>query len=166
MSKELLLVRHAKSDWDNIKLRDFDRPLNSRGDKNAPEMAARLKNKNLIPSQIISSPALRAITTAQYFAEELGIKKSDIIKETDIYEAFTSTLLEVINNLDDRSSFTALFGHNPGITSIANNLCNGNILNIPTCGMVLIRFPFDNWNMVSAGTGDLIFFDYPKNVED
>lgn len=166
MSKELLLIRHAKSDWDNIKLRDFDRPLNSRGEKNAPEMAARLKKKNLIPSQIISSPALRAITTAEYFAEELGIKRTDIIKEAEIYEAFTSTLLEVINNLDDISSFTALFGHNPSITSIANNLCNANLLNIPTCGVVLIRFPFDSWNMVSAGTGELIFFDYPKNVED
>ena len=166
MSKELLLIRHAKSDLDNIKLPDFDRPLNSRGKKNAPEMANRLRNRNLIPSQIISSPALRAITTAEYFADELGIKKSDIIKEADIYEAFTSTLLEVINNLDDRSSFTALFGHNPGITSVANNLCNGNIVNIPTCGMILIRFPFESWNAVSAGTGELIFFDYPKNVED
>ena len=74
MSKQLLLVRHAKSDWDNPKLSDFDRPLNSRGEKNAPEMAKRLLKKGLIPQQIVSSPAVRAITTARYFKKSLGLK--------------------------------------------------------------------------------------------
>ncbi|MHB1177916.1 MAG: SixA phosphatase family protein [Daejeonella sp.] len=163
MPKQLLLVRHAKSDWGNNNLTDFKRPLNSRGGKNAPEMALRLKKKGIMPQQIISSPALRAITTAELFAEVLGLEKTDIIKEMEIYEALPSTLLNVINNLDDKSSFTALFGHNPAITYIVRDLCNSDLDNIPTCGMVLIRFLFDNWNMVSAGTGELIFFDYPKS---
>lgn len=163
MPKQLLLVRHAKSDWDNAKLSDFDRPLNSRGEKNAPKMAKRLLKKGLIPEQIVSSPAVRALTTARFFAKELGIEKSLIIKEPEIYEALTSTLMGVINELDNHSSFTAVFGHNPGITSVVSNLCNNDLVNIPTCGMVLIEFPFDDWSMVSAGTGDLIFYDYPKN---
>lgn len=166
MSKQLLLVRHAKSDWDNIKLTDFERPLNSRGEKNAPEMAKRLLKKGLIPQQIVSSPAVRALTTARYFAKELGLEKSVIIKEAEIYEALTSTLMAVINDLDNDSSFTALFAHNPGITSVVSNLCNKDLANIPTCGMVLIKFPFDDWSMVSAGTGNLIFYDYPKNGQD
>ena len=107
-----------------------------------------------------------AITTAKYFAEELGIKKSEILKEPEIYEALTQTLLDTISNLDDRSDFTALFGHNPGITQLVNDLCDSDIYNIPTCGMALIGFPFDQWEMVSRGTGELIFFDYPKNEED
>lgn len=166
MSKQLLLVRHAKSDWENTKLTDFDRPLNSRGEKNAPEMARRLLKKGLIPQQIVSSPALRALTTARYFAQELGLQKSEIIKEPEIYEALTSTLMDVINNLGNESSFTALFGHNPGITSVVSNLSNRDLNNVPTCGMVLIEFPFDDWAMVSAGTGELIFYDYPKNGQD
>ncbi|MEJ7779156.1 MAG: histidine phosphatase family protein [Daejeonella sp.] len=164
MPKQLLLVRHAKSDWDNIKLSDFNRPLNSRGKKNAPEMALRLKTKGLLPQQIISSPALRAFTTAEHFAEVLGIEKANIVKEMEIYDALPSTLLNVVNNLDDTSSFSALFGHNPGITNIVQDLCSTDLNNVPTCGMVLIHFPFDTWRMVSAGTGELIFFDFPKNV--
>ncbi len=166
MSKKLLLVRHAKSDWENIKLSDFNRPLNSRGEKNAPEMARRLLKKGLIPQQIVSSPAVRAITTARYFSKELGIEKSEIVKEPEIYEALTSTLMDVINDLNNDFSFIALFGHNPGITSVVSNLCNQDLVNIPTCGMVLIEFPFNDWAMISAGTGDLVFYDYPKNGQD
>jgi len=166
MPKKLLLVRHAKSDWDNIKLSDFDRPLNSRGEKNAPEMAKRLFKKGVIPQQIVSSPAVRALTTARYFAKELGLEKSEIVKEPEIYEALTSTLMEVVNKLDNNTSFTALFGHNPGITSFVSNLCNTDLYNIPTCGVVLIEFPFDDWAMVSAGTGEMVFYDYPKNEQD
>ena len=91
------------------------------------------------------------------------MKNADIQLESEIYEASTSTLMQIINNLDNRSSFTALFGHNPAITSIVEKLCSKGLYNIPTCGMVLIHFPFDHWNMISAGTGDPIFYDYPKN---
>ena len=166
MSKQLLLVRHAKSDWDNLKLSDFDRPLNSRGEKNAPEMAKRLLKRGKIPQSIVSSPAVRALTTARYFAKELGHDKSGIVEEPEIYDALTSALMSVINDLDNQFSFIALFGHNPGITELVRNLCNKDLYNIPTCGMVLIEFPFDEWNMVSAGTGEMVFYDYPKNEQD
>ena len=166
MSKQLLLVRHAKSDWDNFKLSDFDRPLNSRGEKNAPEMAKRLLKRGKIPQSIVSSPAVRALTTARYFAKELGHDKSGIVEEPEIYDALTSALMSVINDLDNQFSFIALFGHNPGITELVRNLCNKDLYNIPTCGMVLIEFPFDEWNMVSAGTGEMVFYDYPKNEQD
>lgn len=166
MSKQLLLVRHAKSDWDNLKLSDFDRPLNSRGEKNAPEMAKRLLKRGKIPQSIVSSPAVRALTTARYFAKELGLDQSGIVEEPEIYDALTSTLMSVINDLDNQFSFIALFGHNPGITELVSNLCNKDLYNISTCGMVLIEFPFDEWNMVSAGTGEMVFYDYPKNAKD
>lgn len=166
MSKQLLIIRHAKSDWGDFNLPDFDRPLNKRGKQNAPEMAKRLVKKNLFPQQLVSSPALRAITTAKLFAEELGIKKSEIVKEPGIYEALSKTLLDTINHFDEGFDFIALFGHNPGLTQLVNDLCSSDIYNIPTCGMALINFPFDKWELLSRGTGELIFFDYPKNEED
>ena len=163
MAKTLLLIRHAKSDWGDLMLSDFERPLNHRGEINAPEMAKRLAKRELFHQQFISSPALRSITTAKYFAKELHINSADIIQEKDIYDALTNSLLEVVNNLDESSNFTALFGHNPGITGLVNYLSNQEISHLPTCGMALIKFPFDQWKMVSSGTGELVFFDFPKN---
>lgn len=164
MAKQLLLVRHGKSDWGNTDLSDFDRPLNKRGKENAPEMAERLINRGLKIGQIVSSPAKRAKSTAKYFADAYNI--DHIQFEESIYEANTSALLKVVNGLDDDAENVVMFGHNPGFTDFANELCNADIYNIPTAGMVLISFPFDSWRMVSKGTGELIFFDYPKNSDE
>lgn len=166
MAKQLLLIRHAKSDWNNAGLRDFDRPLNKRGNSNAPEMADRLLKQHIIPDLMVSSPALRAITTAKYFADTLGVESEEIQLEGSIYEANVKSLLEVINQLDNQFNRVALFGHNPGLTDFANYLSTANIYNMPTCSVVMIEFPFGNWNEVSADTGELKLFDYPKNGED
>ncbi|WP_202409486.1 SixA phosphatase family protein [Hufsiella arboris] len=161
--KQLLLVRHAKSDWDNPDLKDFDKPLNKRGSVNAPEMAERLFKKNIIPQQLVSSPALRAISTAQSFAKIWGVPESDIQQQTSIYEASFTILLNVINNLDGRFDFVALFGHNPGLTNLVAHLSDQGVYNIPTCGVVLLEFDFDSWKYISGSTGQLVLFDYPKN---
>ena len=164
MAKELLLVRHGKSDWGNLTLKDFDRPLNKRGKENAPEMAERLLNRGFKFDLMVSSPAKRAKTTAKLFAE--AYQTDHIQYEEAIYEANTNTLLSVVNGLDNASDTVIMFGHNPGFTDFANELSDANIYNIPTAGMVLISFPFDSWEMVSRGTGNLIFFDYPKNSDE
>lgn len=160
--KKLLIIRHAKSDWDNPRMPDFDRPLNQRGERNAPEMAERLLKKNLIPDLMISSPARRAITTAAIFGEVLGFKKKDILQEEAIYEASAQSLLRTINKFDNQHQFIAMFGHNPGLTDLALNLCECDIYNLPTCGVIMFEFPFDDWKMVSNGTAVLKFYDYPK----
>lgn len=164
MAKKLLIVRHAKSDWGNAGLKDFDRPLNTRGEKDAPEMAKRLIDKEIKPDYIISSPALRAITTCNIIAEELGLKEN-INLEPKIYEATSKTLLELINNFDNDYDLVALFGHNNGITDLSIYLSDADIFDIPTCGMILIEFPFDEWKMISKSTGEVLFYDYPKNQE-
>jgi phosphohistidine phosphatase len=166
MAKQLLLIRHAKSDWNNAGLRDFDRPLNKRGNANAPEMAVRMLKQNIIPDLMVSSPALRAITTAKYFAKTWGIDSAKIQLEKTIYEANIKALLQVVNQLDNQANQVALFGHNPGLTDFANYLSNTNVFNMPTCSILMISFPIENWNEVSADTGSLVFFDYPKNGED
>jgi phosphohistidine phosphatase len=165
MAKQLLLIRHAKSDWGNVGLRDFDRPLNKRGRNNAPEMAARLVKLQIIPELIVSSPALRAITTARFFADAWQIPSNKIQQEPSIYEAGIKSLMVVINNLPNEFNRIALFGHNPGLTDLTNYF-DGHLDNMPTCSVVLLEFPFDDWAMLSAATGKVRLFDYPKSGED
>jgi phosphohistidine phosphatase len=92
------------------------------------------------------------------------IEHSEIIQEGEIYEAHSQSLLKVVNNLDDSSEFIALFGHNPGLSDLANYFCDEQAFTLPTCGMILMKFPFDKWQMLSKGTAELIFFDSPKNI--
>ena len=164
MAKQLLLVRHGKSDWGDANLRDFDRPLNKRGLENAPEMAERLINKGFKFDLMVSSPAKRAKSTAKFFAEAYHF--DNIRYEELIYEANTTALLKVVNDLNDDAETVIMFGHNPGFTDLANELSDAELYNIPTAGMVLMSFPFDSWKMVSRGTGEMVFFDYPKNSDE
>jgi len=165
MGKRIVLVRHGKSDWAETGITDFERPLNHRGNKNALEMAERLAKKQLIPEFIISSPAKRALTTAKHFSEAWDIQKDTIQLEPSIYEANTIALLNVLNGLDNQYEYIALFGHNPGLTDFTNFLADAHIYNIPTAGIVIIDFPFEDWAMVSQHTGSLFLFDCPKNAE-
>jgi phosphohistidine phosphatase len=160
--KTLLIIRHAKSDWEDRNMADFDRPLNSRGEKNAPEMGLRLVRRNLKPQLLVSSPANRALTTAIAIGEALGFRKKEILQEPKIYEATAATLLKIINGFDNSHDFVAMVGHNPGLTDLVSNLCDSDIYNLPTCGMVLMEFPFDDWSLISSQTGTIKLYDYPK----
>ncbi|RYG03354.1 MAG: histidine phosphatase family protein [Chitinophagaceae bacterium] len=166
MAKRILLIRHAKSDWGNPSIRDFDRPLNKRGHAAAPEMARRMVRQNIYPELMVSSPALRALTTAKYFAKEWNVNESLIQTDKNIYEADIKNLLTVVNALHNEFHTIALFGHNPGLTDFANYLSDVNIYNMPTCSIVLLEFPFDDWHLVSGSTAKVLLFDYPKSGED
>src|SRR5690349_23982939 len=100
--KTLLLVRHAKSSWDAAGLDDFDRPLNERGKKDAPEMAKRIKDRNIHPDLFLSSPAKRAHKTAKLFAEEFGISKSEISLKEKLYGASITAFLETLNQVEEK----------------------------------------------------------------
>ncbi|MGF1923157.1 MAG: SixA phosphatase family protein [Bacteroidia bacterium] len=166
MAKRLILIRHAKSDWGNPSIKDFDRPLNKRGHLNAPEMAQRLVSQQIIPDLIVSSPALRAITTANYFAKEWGIGENHIETDRSIYEAPLRALLNSVNQFDNIHNSIAMFGHNPGLTDFVNYLSDVDIYNMPTCSVVMLEFGFDDWRMVSSSTAKVLLFDYPKSGED
>jgi len=162
MAKQLIIIRHGKSDWAENGISDFERPLNHRGHKNALEMAERIIKKNLVPQFIVSSPAKRALTTARHFADVWQIPRESIQQEISVYEANTMALLNVVNRLSNTYDQVALFGHNPGLTDFVNYLANAHIYNLPTAGTVVIDFPFDDWSMVSQHTGSLFLFDSPK----
>ncbi len=166
MAKHLLLVRHGKSDHNNILLKDFDRTLNHKGHKNVVAMAEKMKKKLVTLPLIISSPALRAFTTAVHFASVWGIPEEKIQTDLNIYEANVTALLQVVNGFDDEVDHIAMFGHNPGFTDFANYLSDAKIYNLPTSGMVMIVFDVDNWKEVSHHSGSMVFIDFPKSTEE
>ncbi|WP_418178936.1 SixA phosphatase family protein [Aliarcobacter lanthieri] len=159
--KKLVLIRHAKSDWSNILLDDFDRPLNKRGKKNAPFMANLLNKKNLSPDLIISSPSIRTKLTLEYFINEFNYTK-DIVFEKNIYEAPFENLLNVIKSVNNKYNTIFLIGHNPGLNDLSNFLLNEFKENIPTCGIVEIEFDIDFWKDISKRNSKLISFEFPK----
>lgn len=164
--KTLYLIRHAKSSWKHDYLADFDRPLNKRGKHDAPLMGRRLKQHGM-PGLFLSSPAKRAIRTAEVIANETGYPPEQIRTDEAIYLAGEKSLLKIICRVEDRFDSIALFGHNPGFTLLANLLSNESVENIPTCGIFCIGFNIDTWREVAAGKGKMIFFDYPKrHVKD
>ncbi len=164
--KTVYLVRHAKSSWDYHTLRDSERPLNDRGLRDAPFMAKLLRKKGVKPDAIISSPAVRALTTATFFKNELGIEGSDIIIKDEIYEAFSSTIVDLIQKLPDNLNTVMLFGHNPTFTSVANIFSEEYISNMPTCSIVRIDAAISNWSDFKEGKANLTEFHYPKEHLD
>jgi phosphohistidine phosphatase len=162
--KSLLLIRHAKSDWDDASLNDFDRPLNERGKRDAPLMAQRLLEKEIKIDAFIASPAKRAAKTAKIFADGVNYKKDSIIYKPELYLAGPEVFFSVIENADDENNCIAVLSHNNGITDFANLLTNTRIDNIPTCGIFAIKLKTKNWKAFRNTEKEFWFFDYPRNV--
>ncbi|NOQ14263.1 MAG: histidine phosphatase family protein [Methyloprofundus sp.] len=121
MSKELLLLRHGKSDW-NIGTSDFNRPLNQRGKRNAQQMGEWLGEQKLLPDLIISSPAIRALSTAEIVCTAMGLALDSIQTEKNIYEASLSGLRQILSHIPDSTQRLLLVGHNPGFESLLSYL--------------------------------------------
>ena len=161
--KTVFFIRHAKSSWADLSLDDFDRPLNNRGKRDAPFMAKRLYDLGVRPDAIISSPAKRAFTTAKHFGKANGIDEKDILKVEAIYEAWTSTVFEIIQKLPEDWQTILVFGHNPAFTTIANSFAGDTYIdNVPTCGIVQIEATIDKWKQFNEQTGIVKAFHYPK----
>jgi phosphohistidine phosphatase len=143
--KTLYLVRHAKSDWSNESILDIDRPLNAKGYREAYEMSLLLKEKNNIPDLIITSPAIRAYSTALVFSRNFDLEPSKIWINQNLYETSVKDYQSVIKQLSDEHNSVMLFGHNPFITDFSNSLITQTIENIPTCGIVAITNDCNNW---------------------
>lgn len=160
--KTLLLIRHAKSDWADPSLADFDRPLNERGKRDAPVMAQRLLDRKTRIDGILSSPAKRAAKTAKVFAEAFGIKKDKVLFVEELYMAGPEAFYDTIEKAPDKHDTLAVFSHNPGITEFANELTDARIDNIPTCGVFAIRVHTKKWEGFREAGKEFLFFDYPK----
>jgi phosphohistidine phosphatase len=161
------MIRHAKSSWANPLQSDFDRPLNDRGNEDAPVMGARLKKLGIIPDLIISSTAKRTKQTAKMIAKEVGYDTDRIKWEEKLYHCVPSVFEEVLYEVPDRMRTVFIVAHNPGITSFVNQLAPGfEIDNMPTCGIVGARVEAKEWNIFSISERKVFLFEYPKKGYD
>ncbi len=156
--KILVLIRHAEAENSLEETSDFNRPLTTTGKSDAAKMAVLLKKAGTVPQVIISSLALRALTTANIFSSTLNLQEPQTDKR--IYEAEVEALLAVINSMVDQNQVAALVAHNPGISDLLYYL-TGKITTMPACAFVIISFEAEHWNEVSTGTGKLLQYFFP-----
>lgn len=162
--KILTLLRHAKSSWDDTRLRDFDRPLNRRGEQDAPRIGERLAAAGMRPALIVSSPAARAIATAKIVAGKLNYPLEFLETDPNLYHASLETLLDAIDAQDESIGHLMLVGHNPGLTTLANHLLPGITDNLPTAGVLTVELDCDSWSLYSGAGATLVRFDSPKRL--
>lgn len=160
--KILTLLRHAKSSWNDSSLADHERPLNKRGERDAPVMGARIQESGIRPSLILTSPAVRAWTTAKMVAREISYPFEFLQREERLYHAGVRRILEVLSQQDPSFNSIMVVGHNPGLTDFANYLVPDVTHNIPTCGIVSVKIESDDWNIRDCKHIELAHYDYPK----
>ena len=160
--KTLLLIRHAKSSWEDEGVSDFDRPLNDRGKRDAPVMAERLHERGIKIDAFVSSPAKRAKKTAEHFVKKYKKNEDEIIFKTELYMAGEQAFIDVVEKLDEKYDTVAIFSHNPGITEFANSMTEARIDNIPTSGIFAVSIEAKKWTKFREAKKKLLFFDYPK----
>lgn len=164
--KQLIIVRHAKSEWGDEGLKDIDRPLNDRGYKDAYILSDWFFNHHEVPKLFMSSDATRALSTAYIFARALDYPTNEVVIEPRIYESSAKTLKEVISEIDNKIEYAILFGHNPGITNLVNELNDGlDFDNIPTCGIISLMFDMKSWKDIETKKGKINFQQFPKEFK-
>ncbi|MFC4632566.1 SixA phosphatase family protein [Dokdonia ponticola] len=159
--KTLYLVRHAKSSW-KFDVIDHARPLNDRGLRDAPLVAAHVADAMPKPDLIMSSDAMRAKTTAFFFAKAYNISEKDIVLDYKLYDFDGRDLVEVIRSCDDSIDCLMVFGHNNAMTNVVNTYGDKRIDNVPTCGFTAIEFSVNHWRDISQGK--TIFTSIPKEL--
>ena len=160
----LILLRHAKTEPAHAGQDDWDRALEARGQKDAPEMARRLRSRKLKPDKIISSPAVRALSTAIIVAHELGVSEGRISRDERLYLAAPKMLLQVVRASGGDAKHLMIVGHNPGLTEFADRLsAERDIDNMPTCAVYTLEFDIADWSELDWSSGVNGELDYPKN---
>jgi len=162
MKRQLYIIRHRKSSWDNEGLDDIDRPLSKRGLKAAGMMAERLKASGLVPDLIFSSPANRALNTAMIMQQTWGLDPAKLEIFDDLYMAYLEEISDVIERAPDQVESLAIFGHNPSFTMYANKFLRFPLDNLPTAGVVVITLESDNWKRLGRKQVVDTFVDFPK----
>ncbi len=161
--KTYIILRHAKSDWSNLYLPDFDRELNERGLHDAPMMGKRLLDRKIPVEHILSSSAKRATQTAQAVASEIGFHLNAIEYSEHLYHASPETMSEHMTTINNDINSVLMVCHNPGITYFVNQQCGHITDNVPTCGMIAFELDTDDWSQFLTAKRKFIFYDFPKN---
>lgn len=170
--KTILFLRHAKSDWNNPGLADFDRPLAKRGMKDAPRMGSVLIRYGCMPDLVVSSPSLRTRQTVELSLLENGYQ-GEILWERSLYGGSVFDYLALIQSLPESVESPLLVGHNPGmeetISSLivprTHSLAEGSHLRVPTAGLAMLDTDITHWSELKAGSCVLRWFLIPKLVK-
>jgi len=157
-------MRHAKSSWDDSSLRDFDRPLNQRGRRDAPVMGQYLDKLGLSPDFIISSPALRAKQTVQYIKEIFKLSEDALQWNDDLYYKGCETYLETIRNAPERINTLLIAGHNPSVEEVIAHL-SGKKLDITTANIACFESGAETWGSVTAESSEFKWLIRPKDIK-
>lgn len=160
--KTLYLVRHAKSDKGNPLLKDSDRPLNERGYDDAYFMSALMQKENHVPEMLLSSPAVRAYSTALIFLKTFGFRTGRLKLNDLLFEEDAEIYIEEIISLPNKYNSIMIVAHNPAISEVANILSDKSGIDFPTCGIVCIDFEITNWEGIGGKKGRLRFFEFPE----
>src|SRR6185437_7349009 len=163
--KTLLIIRHAKSGWDDPSLSDFNRTLTERGKSDAAMMAKRIITNEIKIDAFASSPAKRAKKTAKIFMKEYKKNETDLLLIPSLYEPSVADFYDAVETLDDKNDIVAIFSHNPGITEFVNSLECSPIYNMPTCAIFGLKIKTKHWKEFTEAEKEFLFFDYPKNEE-
>jgi phosphohistidine phosphatase len=174
--KYLTLMRHAKSSWAEPGVADHDRPLNERGKRAAPAVATFLHRTYFggndspallpPPDRLVSSTALRALTTAQIVRETFAMPVEQLLLESRLYLAEAELILDVMRGFEESWHHVMIFGHNPGMHEFAENiLARANIPKMPTATAVIMAFPHEFWGLADWHEAQLIGYITPKSLE-
>jgi phosphohistidine phosphatase len=144
--KTLLLMRHAKSSWKQPELTDRDRPLNKRGEKDAPKMGKLLKHEELKPERILSSTAVRACKTAEAVADKTGYKAEIIYLDT-LYMAEPAGIIDILKTIPGEVKRVLVVGHNPGMEGLVQILSR-KVVSLPTASIAWIKLPIETWEQL------------------
>lgn len=162
MKRELVLIRHTKSSWAVLNMRDFDRPLKKDRTDDALNMAQYLKEQGLEPDLIICSPAVRTQQTAELFCEKLGYDFDQTVFDMRLYESSANEYRQVISETDSKIKTLVVIGHNPSITDFFNQFMEPNLDELPTTGVIWVEFDSDNWEIKNTTSGRLKKLMWPK----
>ena len=144
MAKTLFLLRHAKAMTEELLVLDQDRALSNKGIRDVNKLASKLARKSLNLDLIISSPAVRAITTAQIIANGLEMPRLQLIVNDQLYGADTISLLKIISKFSKKIDKLMLVGHNPGLMNLSTFI-SGEPISMPTCSLIKFQFEFKDW---------------------
>lgn len=166
MKKTLILVRHATAEDQSFRIKDFDRNLNSKGLSEALVMGKWLVREEVKPDIFVSSPASRALKTAEIIAGQYKVSADSIQTQADIYDGGPRAYLHAITTSPESCETLLLFGHNPDITYFAEYLSGASIGSMKKGSVAFIEFKDQKWEEVSAKTGNLVLYKTPKQVRE
>ncbi len=163
--KNLIVTRHAKSNWNTDASSDFQRPLNKRGIGDAPMMAARLVERGPLPQLILTSTARRALETTELMLKDAALTEIQMLTTDSIYEAPLAALKSAIAKLPDEINTAMMVGHNPGVSTLCSYLCKAALMQMPTCAMACLKLDVDAWDEIYPDCASLHWYDYPKSEQ-